>query len=269
MKDEKIKILIADDNIDFCNILNEYISTQSDSEVVGIANDGVETLDLIDSKKPDVLILDIIMPKLDGLGVLENLQETPLQSRPKTIILSAVGQDKIAQRAISLGADYYVLKPFDFETLMKRIRQISRGSSDLIEQKTPSQSIQNGFISNTNGNNTLESRITNIIHEIGVPPHIKGYLYLREAISMVVGNIELLSAVTKQLYPDIAQEFNTTPSRVERAIRHAIEVAWSRGEGEAIGNLFGYTTNTQKGKPTNSEFIAMVADKLRLEQKNS
>lgn len=268
MNDKKIEILIADDNIDFCNILNEYLSTQEDVEVVGMAKDGIETLDLISIKKPDVLILDIIMPHLDGLGVLESLQLTSIADRPKVIILSAMGQDKIAKRAIDLGADYYILKPFDFETLMRRIRQISETSSDTLEQSSQRQSVQSEFISNGNSNYSLEAKITNIIHEIGVPPHIKGYLYLREAITMVIGNLELLSAITKELYPNIADKFNTTSSRVERAIRHAIEVAWNRGEVETINNLFGYTLNTPKKKPTNSEFIAMVADKLRLEQKN-
>lgn len=267
MNNQIIKVLIADDNKDFCNILNEYLSTQNDVEVVGIAKDGLEALDLISIKSPDVLILDIIMPHLDGLGVLEKLQSTELEHFPKIIILSAVGQDKITQRAISLGADYYVVKPFDFETFMRRIRQIAGTAPAIIEKRREVPSIQKEFISNQNNNNSLEVKITNIIHEIGVPAHIKGYLYLREAITMVVGDMELLSAVTKELYPSIATTFNTTPSRVERAIRHAIEVAWSRGKVDTINNLFGYTVHTQKGKPTNSEFVAMVADKLRLEQK--
>ena len=267
MNDQIIRVLIADDNKDFCNILNEYLSTQNDVEVVGIAKDGLEALDLISIKSPDVLILDIIMPHLDGLGVLEKLQSTELEHFPKIIILSAVGQDKITQRAIGLGADYYVVKPFDFETFMRRIRQIAGTSPAIIEKRREIPTIQQEFISNQNNNNSLEVKITNIIHEIGVPAHIKGYLYLREAITMVVGDMELLSAVTKELYPNIAKTFNTTPSRVERAIRHAIEVAWSRGKVDTINNLFGYTVHTQKGKPTNSEFVAMVADKLRLEAK--
>lgn len=265
--DNKIKVLIADDNKDFCNILNEYLSTQDDVEVVGIAKDGLEALELLPKTNPDVLILDIIMPHLDGLGVLEKLQSTELEKCPKVIILSAVGQDKITQKAISLGADYYVVKPFDFETFMRRIRQIAGTEPAIIERRKENQSVQKQFISNENGAHSLEARITNIIHEIGVPAHIKGYLYLREAITMVVADMELLGAVTKELYPNIAKEFNTTPSRVERAIRHAIEVAWGRGKVDTINSLFGYTVHTQKGKPTNSEFVAMVADKLRLEQK--
>ena len=264
MKNQMINVLIADDNEDFCDILSEYLERQQDIQVVGVAKDGLEAVDLITKKLPDVVVLDIIMPHLDGLGVLEKLNAINMEKFPKIIILSAVGQDKITQRAITLGADYYVIKPFDFEVFIDRIRQMVGNSNNTVEKKrhsvaAPSKSL----ITN---NKSLEAEITNIIHEIGVPAHIKGYLYLREAISMVVGNVELLSAVTKELYPSIAKKYNTTSSRVERAIRHAIEVAWSRGKVDTINNLFGYTINTDKGKPTNSEFIAMVADKLRLEQ---
>lgn len=261
-------MIIADDNKDFCSILSDYLATQDDVEVVGIAKDGLEALELITKKRPDVLVLDIIMPHLDGLGVLERLHTLELEKFPKVIVLSAVGQDKITQRAINLGADYYVVKPFDFEIFIKRIRQITGTTPAIIERRKQIE-IPSSLISTTNSHKSLEAKITNIIHEIGVPAHIKGYLYLREAITMVIDNVELLSAVTKELYPNIAKRFNTTPSRVERAIRHAIEVAWSRGKVDTINNLFGYTVNTDKGKPTNSEFIAMVADKLRLEQKIS
>lgn len=261
-------MIIADDNKDFCSILNDYLATQDDVEVVGIAKDGLEALELVTKKSPDVLVLDIIMPHLDGLGVLEKLHTIDLEKFPKVIVLSAVGQDKITQRAINLGADYYVVKPFDFEIFMKRIRQVTGTTPAIIERRKQIE-IPSSLINSANSHKSLEAKITNIIHEIGVPAHIKGYLYLREAITMVVDNVELLSAVTKELYPNIAKRFNTTPSRVERAIRHAIEVAWSRGKVDTINNLFGYTVNTDKGKPTNSEFIAMVADKLRLEQKIS
>ncbi|WP_350445930.1 sporulation transcription factor Spo0A [Anaeromonas frigoriresistens] len=268
MSNKPISILIADDNKDFCNILNEYLSTQDDVEVIGMAKDGLEAVDMISNEVPDVLVLDIIMPHLDGLGVLEKINSMNLNTYPKTIVLSAVGQDKITQRAISLGADYYVVKPFDFEVFMKRIRQLTGGETEIRERSMSSNRGSSSIINRSNNDNTksLEAKITNIIHEIGVPAHIKGYLYLREAIGMVVDNIELLSAVTKELYPSIAKKFNTTPSRVERAIRHAIEVAWSRGKVDTINNLFGYTVHNDKGKPTNSEFIAMVADKLRLER---
>lgn len=267
MEDRKIKIVIADDNKEFCNILSEYLKKQNDFEVVGIAKDGLEALKLISQENPDVLVLDIIMPHLDGLGVLERLNVSDAVTIPKIIILSAVGQDKITQRAINLGADYYVVKPFELDVFSNRIRQMFNSGYNVQEVRRPS-SMSEGQSSNL-FNNNLEAEITSIIHEIGVPAHIKGYLYLREAIFMVVNDVELLSAVTKELYPSIAKKFNTTASRVERAIRHAIEVAWSRGQVETINKIFGYTIHNSKGKPTNSEFIAMVADKLRLKQKVS
>lgn len=265
MDGKKIKVLIADDNKDFCDIMSEYLKKQDDIEVTGIANDGKEAIELISHELPDLVILDIIMPHLDGLGVLEQMNNMNLNKFPKVIILSAVGQDKITQRAISLGADYYVIKPFDFEIFIDRIRQITGAKEAAVPDNIVNKNRQ-GRSALITKNRSLEAEITNIIHEIGVPAHIKGYLYLREAISMVVENTGLLSAVTKELYPTIAKKFNTTSSRVERAIRHAIEVAWSRGKVDTINNLFGYTINNHRGKPTNSEFIAMIADKLRLEQ---
>ncbi len=265
MDSKKIKVLIVDDNKDFCNIMNEYLGKQDDIEVMGIANNGKEALELISQKLPDLIILDIIMPHIDGLGVLEQMNNMNLSKFPRVIILSAVGQDKITQKAISLGADYYVIKPFDFEIFIERVRQIT-GTNEANVSNAVLNKTRQGRPALVTKNRSLEAEITNIIHEIGVPAHIKGYLYLREAIIRVVENIELLSAVTKELYPSIAKKFNTTSSRVERAIRHAIEVAWSRGKVDTINNLFGYTVNNDRGKPTNSEFIAMVADKLRLEQ---
>lgn len=263
---EKIKIVLADDNKDFCQVLKEYLSNEDDIEILGIAKDGIEALDLVKRTQPDLLVLDVIMPHLDGLGVIEKLNAMDIPKMPKIIVLSAVGQDKITQSAINLGADYYIVKPFDFVIFINRIRELVSNKTTHIEPKsrvnTDIQMTRSDFVKNS-GN--IETEITNIIHEIGVPVHIKGYLYLREAIKMVIDNVELLGAVTKELYPSIAKKFNTTPSRVERAIRHAIEVAWSRGKVDTINQLFGYTVHNTKGKPTNSEFIAMIADKLRLE----
>lgn len=269
MENSKINVIIADDNKEFCNILSDYLLNQSDIMITGIAKDGLEALKLIKDKKPDLVVLDIIMPHLDGLGVLEQMAAMEINPMPKVIVLSAVGQDKITQRAISLGADYYVVKPFDMEVFTKRIRQMFNNTISEESSGTISFTGTKGLNSIKHEIKDLESEITNIIHEIGIPAHIKGYMYLREAITMVVNNMELLSAVTKELYPAIAKKFNTTASRVERAIRHAIEVAWSRGEVETINKIFGYTVHNDKGKPTNSEFIAMVADKLRLENKVS
>ncbi|WP_160688775.1 sporulation transcription factor Spo0A [Clostridium sp. C2-6-12] len=276
MEDSKISVLIADDNKEFCSILNDYLLNQRDIVVTGIAKDGREALDLIVERKPDLVILDIIMPHLDGLGVLEKLNTMELEKVPRIIILSAVGQDKITQQAITLGADYYTVKPFDMEVFTKRIREMFNSNvSDTSSIRTSSSYQQTSSIISTpvenrsKGPMDLETEITNIIHEVGVPAHIKGYMYLREAITMVVNDMELLSAVTKELYPSIAKKYNTTASRVERAIRHAIEVAWGRGQVDAINRLFGYTVHGDKGKPTNSEFIAIIADKLRLKNKVS
>ena len=270
MENNKISVVIADDNKEFCNILNDYLLNQRDIVVTGVAKDGIEAIKLIQEKKPDLVVLDIIMPHLDGLGVLEKLNTMNIEPMPRIIVLSAVGQDKITQRAITLGADYYVVKPFDMDVFTKRIRQMFNNtiSSDQVK-KSVSISDTEEIRIKRNEPLDLETEITGIIHEIGVPAHIKGYMYLREAISMVVNDVELLSAVTKELYPNIAKKYNTTASRVERAIRHAIEVAWSRGQVETINKIFGYTIHNGKGKPTNSEFIAMVADKLRLKNKVS
>ena len=277
MEDSKISVLIADDNKEFCSILNDYLLNQRDIVVTGIAKDGREALDLIVERKPDLVILDIIMPHLDGLGVLEKLNTMDLEKVPRIIILSAVGQDKITQQAITLGADYYTVKPFDMEVFTKRIREMftnSAGETSSIRTSSSTYQPTSSMISTPMENRSkgpmdLETEITNIIHEVGVPAHIKGYMYLREAITMVVNDMELLSAVTKELYPSIAKKYNTTASRVERAIRHAIEVAWGRGQVDAINRLFGYTVHGDKGKPTNSEFIAIIADKLRLKNKVS
>ena len=209
------------------------------------------------------------MPHLDGLGVLERLREMNLSPMPKIIMLTAFGQENITQKAVQLGASYYILKPFDMEILANRIRQLVEQSNGYFSTLLHSlQCSKSNVVPIAKGKN-LDANITSIIHEIGVPAHIKGYQYLREAITMVYNNIEILGAITKTLYPAIAEKFKTTPSRVERAIRHAIEVAWTRGNIDSISHLFGYTINISKSKPTNSEFIAMVADKLRIEHKVS
>ncbi|MFF2090233.1 sporulation transcription factor Spo0A [Paenibacillus sp. NPDC058174] len=267
----KIEVLLADDNREFTNLLSEYISEQNDMSVCGVAYNGEEVLAHLEEtgKIPDVLILDIIMPHLDGLGVLERLKEMNLSPMPKIIMLTAFGQENITQKAVQLGASYYILKPFDMEILANRIRQLVGNSTfSTASYGSSSTTIKSNVVPLAKGKN-LDANITSIIHEIGVPAHIKGYQYLREAITMVYNNIEILGAITKTLYPAIAEKFKTTPSRVERAIRHAIEVAWTRGNIDSISHLFGYTINISKSKPTNSEFIAMVADKLRIEHKVS
>ena len=214
------------------------------------------------------------MPYLDGIGVLEKMSNIKMNKRPIFIMLSAVGQVKITQQAINLGAEYYIVKPFDIELLIKRIRDIKYYKPTVASQTSfPSREIKVPYIeiseNSKKDEDSLEALVTNVIHELGVPAHIKGYQYLREAIMMVINDIDIINQITKQLYPDIAKKYKTTPSRVERAIRHAIEVAWSRGEQQAVERIFGYTISAAKGKPTNSEFIAMIADKLRLELKSA
>lgn len=267
---EKITVLIADDNQEFSKTLATYLKNESDMEVVAIVKDGVEAIEKIRETLPDVAILDVIMPHLDGLGVLEKINNSNLEKVPICIMLSAVGQDKITQKSIALGADYYIVKPFDIELLIKRIREIKNfkpiPNGNVISNDNARKYIE---INNRKGNTNLEALVTNMIHEVGVPAHIKGYQYLREAIIMVINDIDVINQITKSLYPQIAQKFDTTPSRVERAIRHAIEVAWGRGEPSVMENIFGYTVSALKGKPTNSEFIAMIGDKIRLELKSA
>lgn len=218
---EKIRIFIADDNAEFVSTLTNFLSKQDDMEVIGTANDGLDAVEKIKSLQPDVALLDIIMLHLDGIGVLERLNELKIK-HPICIMLSGIGQDKITSRAINLGAQYYIVKPFELEILVKRIRELT-------ELKVPTQITYSGTTNNFNKKQeSLESKVTNIIHEVGVPAHIKGYQYLRDGIIMAVEDIEVINQITKQLYPDLAKKHHTTASRVERAIRHAIEVAWRK-----------------------------------------
>ena len=269
---EKTRVLIADDNQEFSKTLSTYINNQEDMEVIAKAKDGEEAIEIISNSSPDIVLLDVIMPHLDGIGVLEKINIIKTEKRPICIMLSAVGQDKITQRAIELGAQYYVVKPFDIEVLIKRIRELKNyrpaPTNNFITKEIKQQYIDMPAGARREKEN-LEALVTNIIHEVGVPAHIKGYQYLREAIMMVVNDIDVINQITKSLYPDIASKFGTTPSRVERAIRHAIEVAWGRGQSDVVESIFGYTISAAKGKPTNSEFIAMIADKLRLELKSA
>ena len=256
---EKIRVLLADDNKDFCDVVSDCLDKFDDIEVVGIANDGMEAYEKIVAQSPDVAILDGIMPRLDGIGVLTKINaDNSGIKRPHCIMLSAMLGDSVTQRALDQGAAYYMAKPFDMESLVSSIRQFNAEKGKKKEKTTEGIDAIG-----------LENRVTDILHEIGVPAHIRGYHYMREAIIMAVTDIDILNYITKELYPCIAKKGNTTPSRVERAIRHAIEVAWSRGRIDAIDNIFRYTVSNLKGKPTNSEFIALIADKLRLELKSN
>lgn len=264
---EKIKVLVADDNMDFCDVISGYLGKNDDIDVVGVAHDGVDAYDKIMSMLPDVIILDGIMPKLDGLGVLERIadhQNWDEGRKPVCIMISGVSSEDITQRAIELGADYYIIKPFDIDALLSRLRQLCR-KPNVGRPAAPRYAVK----SDQELQLDIETRVTAILHDIGVPAHIRGYHYVRDAIIIAVNNMDVLKYITKELYPSIAKKAGTTPSRVERAIRHAIEVAWGRGRIEVIDAIFGYTVNTSKGKPTNSEFIALLADRTRLELKTN
>ena len=264
---DKLNVAIADDNAKMTDMLGQMIEEDKDLELVGKAHNGEEICNIIKEKQPDVVVLDIIMPKVDGLSVMERFShDENLKKVPSFIVVSAVGQERITEDAFDLGADYFMLKPFDNQVLLNRIKHLRRFGDRRNREPLLRQAVQEEKADY--GTHNLEGDVTNIIHEIGVPAHIKGYQYLRDAIILAVNDMEMLNSITKVLYPTIAKKHQTTPSRVERAIRHAIEVAWSRGKMDTIDELFGYTVSTGKGKPTNSEFIALIADKIRLEYKN-
>jgi len=264
----KIKVLIADDNYDLAGPLSEFLNLQTDMEVIGCHQNGTQVLETMKQHQADILLLDVIMPETDGISVLEALKENEsLYKRPKNIIMfTAFNQEKVMTRAAELGASYFIMKPFEMNKIIDTIRDVHQNYSYSL--KGDHANAVFGAINQMNEGFDLEAEITYVLHEVGVPAHIKGYLYLRESIDMIYHEIELLGSITKTLYPDVAKKYKTTSSRVERAIRHAIEVAWSRGNVDAISKIFGYTVNVNKSKPTNSEFIAMIADRLRLQHKN-
>jgi len=265
---EKIRLGIVDDNRDLCEKLKRKFDVCEDFDVVFIAEDGLCAIEQVKRNIIDVLILDSVIPHVDGIGVLEAINGMDLPHYPHVIMISAFGQDVIIQRAINLGVEYFLIKPLNIDILEKRIRQLVDKESILHDMHTQQLNLRkSAFFKEMIRDNDLEIDISTILREIGVPAHIKGYQYIRDAIVIVVEKREILAAVTKELYPMIAAKNNTTSSRVERAIRHAIEVAWNRGKLDTINKLFGYTVETNKGKPTNSEFIALIADKLRLERK--
>ncbi len=260
----KIRILLADANADFCKLLMERIEAERGLEVVGHAADGLEALALAKELQPDVLLLDLVLPKLDGLEVLRRLSGTGTHCH--TLVLSGFINSKVVADCAAAGADYFVPKPCDVGALLERVRALVGEE----REEAPGEGIDCRPAARLSREAAdLEAAVTDIIHEIGVPAHIKGYQYLREAIILTIRDMDMINAVTKVLYPEVAKRYGTTPSRVERAIRHAIEVAWDRGDIEVLQKYFGYTVSNIKGKPTNSEFIAMIADSLTLRQKQA
>lgn len=337
----KLNVAIAEDNEQMMQYIDEGLRRESEFQIVGKAVDGKTLYRIVKEQSPDVVVLDLILPQMDGLSVMDRIHKDPeIRKCPDFIVISSISDVRITENAFHLGASYYMLKPFDQENLAERIRALRSfgknrpGRSDRagVKESEPSSSVfpslpEPGGMENSEAGSAreekdvvwlpeekkaaekfmegtdrstekeeavciehpagsgkygtapwrpdkwpevdLEARATEVIHEVGVPAHIKGYQYLREAICMAVADVELLNSVTKVLYPSIAKKYQTTASRMERAIRHAIEVAWTRGRIETIEELFGYTINAGKGKPTNSEFIALVADKIRLENRKN
>ena len=271
---ENVNVVIVDDNPMILNTLDEVISSEAGLSVIGRADNGKDAIDMIKDTQPGVGLLDLEMPQMDGITVVENIKKkTSMLKNPAFIILSAVGGEQMTEEAFQAGANYFLMKPFDKDILVNKIRRIGKRPVRPVPGKvleaplkaaTPEEAAMNR---EEYMKEHLETDITKMLHELGIPAHIKGYQYLRDAISMVVRDREMMEAVTKILYPEIAKKNYTSSSRVERAIRHAIEVAWGRGSLEVIDELFGYTISTGKGKPTNSEFIALIADKICLDYK--
>ena len=247
-------VVIADNSEEFCAGLTAALSRTEGFQVIGTANDGQQAIRCVTEKKPDVLVLDLMLAKQDGISVLKAIGG--LEKRPVVFATSGFITDYVASAAANLGVRYLMLKPCDLSALVERMEEVRSVSSKRLSA------------GRSGGNSGIEAMVTGIIHEIGVPAHIKGYQYLREAIIIAVADMDVINAITKVLYPQVAKTFQTTPSRVERAIRHAIEVAWDRGDLDTLQRFFGYTVSNTKGKPTNSEFIALIADKLQLQLKN-
>ena len=256
----KVSVLIVDDNRDFCDEMSDYIKASPDMCLAGVANDGDEAYGMICATRPDIVIMDIIMPKRDGISLLKKLANTKMTKRPTVIAHSVTGNEKVMESCYQAGAEYYLLKPQTCDAIADTIRSLAPGNNN-------AGIVPTNQAPKPEKESDLETIVTEFMHELGLPAHIKGYQYIRTAIMMVVNNMDLLNYITKQLYPDIAKKYGSTSSRVERAIRHSIEVAWTRGRPETMNNIFGYTIDTGKGKPTNSEFIAMVADRIRLQTK--
>lgn len=249
---EKMRILLADDDTEFCARMSAVLDSADDFELVGIAENGEKALSAVNELRPDVLIIELMLPVMDGMSVLSRLHEQD-GPHPAVMVFSAFASPQIGAECAALGVDLFLRKPMEPQAVCERLRLWRTGQLRAVKAEESM---------------ALELRVTEVIHQVGVPAHIKGYQYLREAIMITVRDMDVINAVTKILYPEVAKRYATTPSRVERAIRHAIEVAWDRGDLETLQKYFGYTVSNAKGKPTNSEFIAMIADRLTLEQKN-
>ena len=252
--DKRTSVLIADNSEEFCSALSAALQRTDRFTVAGVANDGEQAMQLLEERRPDILVLDLMLSKKDGLSLLKSI--SLWDRRPAVVATTGFMTEYVASAAAGLGVAYLILKPCDLQALVDRLDELRFDSGRLSIQRRPAQQ-------------SIEALVTGIIHEIGVPAHIKGYQYLREAIIIADNDMDVINAITKVLYPQVAKTFQTTPSRVERAIRHAIEVAWDRGDLDTLQRFFGYTVSNTKGKPTNSEFIALIADRLQLQLKST
>ena len=252
---KQIRLLIVDDNAPLAAEISAFMNAQQEIEVVGTAENAREALEMVKLVHPNAIVADLIMPQTDGFFLLEKLSGGEYGPMPKIIMLSAVSSESLYARAIALGATYYMNKPFSMDTLYQRLL-------DFFDLRKLDIQKQPALVRSK----SLDERITSIFLSIGIPAHIKGYQFLKEAIKLVIKKPEIINSITKQLYPPIARNFETSPSKVERAIRHAIEVAWNRGRIENLNTIFGYNIYTKNDKPTNGEFIALIADRLMLEE---
>jgi len=246
--ENRIKVMLADADTEACAGLREAIEGTGRFKVVASTGDGLEVLGLVSETKPDILVLDLIMPGLDGLNILQRMEG---EEQPLVVATSSIATHEVITQATELGAVMFVRKPYREDAMVDNLLRLAEKADAKLHAPG------------------LEELVTSIIHEVGVPAHIKGYQYVREAIMITVENMDVINSVTKVLYPEVAKRYHTTPSRVERAIRHAIEVAWDRGDLETLQKFFGYTVSNAKGKPTNSEFIAMISDRIRLKLKSA
>lgn len=249
-----IKLMIVEDNPYLLANISDYMKQKSEVEVVGCASDGKEALEMMSILQPDAVITDIIMPQSDGMMFIEKATSGEYGNVPKIIVFTALSEESVVKRLFTLGIKYFIIKPVDMELLYSRILDLF--DRRVVPQRAP-QVVQS---------KSMDEKITSIFLSVGIPAHVKGYQYLREAIKMVIKNQSIINNITKELYPGVAQSFDTSPSKVERAIRHAIEIAWTKGRLENINTIFGYTVYSHLDKPTNGEFIALIADKLLLEQ---
>ena len=264
-ENSKSKIIIADCNADLRKNIAENFKKEKSFEVVGESSDGYQTLDLVKKLSPDILVMDVVLPGLDGFALIENiLNANEIMKKPKIVVTSSLAHEGFINKAMQLGVSYFMIKPINENVLTDRIKEICAANSKPVSTVISKE----GTIENASGKykaKLIEEKITNIFITVGIPAHIKGYQFLREAIKLAIENPEIINSITKQLYPAIAEKFETSASKVERAIRHAIEVAWNRGKIENINSIFGLRVYNSNEKPTNGEFIALVADKMIIE----